>query len=166
VNNVLHVNGDFYRVTEVLRKLEENSNVRWEDGRLPTQITSSEINNINWLEYIPKEGNVVGMLTNMDKIIEDSLQELGKDDFVKTITQENPKYKDFKHGHIYFGEIYNTLYDEPVLNGLVVFKNNEFCNLMTSYECVNVKNLSSKTFEHELVDVTPKEQLKLLNELQ
>jgi len=166
VNNVLHVNGDFYRVTEVLRKLEENSNVRWEDGRLPTQITSSEINNINWLEYIPKEGTVVGMLTNMDKIIEDSLQELGKDDFVKTITQENPKYKDFKHGHIYFGEIYNILYDEPVLNGLVVFKNNEFCNLMTSYECVNVKNLSDKTFEHELVDVTPKEQLKLLNELQ
>lgn len=154
----LHINGDVDRFERVLAELEETSNVRFSLGRPLYSVDVNIAKDKKFLVFLFEEGTDKTQLYLTDNI-DTNVIELPEEGFIRFVSERNPKYGQFKHGHMYMGKFKTQKIE---FNGLVLFKNDRL--IINAYKTINMKDLQIDQCK-DIVDVTPVEQLKNLNEL-
>jgi hypothetical protein len=143
MKKLLYINRDMNRLADVLSKLHEKTNVRFNDGRKPLDISEAEMDSAHGLCYDTNEYGV-GYI------------------YIKSfLSIENYKTGEFKHGHIYTGEFIEN--DRTYIKGTVLCNKRMLQDINSAYnKCINIEDLKETK---NVVDITPKEQLAILNEI-
>lgn len=160
MKELLYVNRDMNRLADVLSKLHEKTNVRFNDGRKPLDISEAEMDSAHGLCYDTNEYGV-GYIYIKSFLSIENYHELTPEQFVKHIEERNYKTGEFKHGHIYTGEFIEN--DRTYIKGTVLCNKRMLQDINSAYnKCINIEDLKETK---NVVDITPKEQLAILNEI-